>query len=47
VTLPALEVAPPAIFWDRREIATDLFHHAVSATATGAAYELLAAGRAG
>jgi hypothetical protein len=47
VTLPALEVAPPAIFWDRREIATDLLHHAVYATATGAAYQLLAAGRAG
>jgi hypothetical protein len=36
VTLPAIEVAPPAIFRDRREIAIDLF----------AAYELLAAGRA-
>ena len=41
VALPALEVAPPVIFWARREIAIDAFHHAVYAIATGIAYELL------
>jgi hypothetical protein len=46
VTLPALEVAPPAIFWGKEEVAIDLFHHVVYATATGAAYRLIA-GRAG
>ena len=45
VTLPALEVAPPFVFWGREEVAIDLFHHAVYALATGAAYELVAAGR--
>ena len=45
MTLPALEVAPPFVFWGREEVAIDLFHHAVYAIATGAAYELLAAGR--
>jgi hypothetical protein len=45
VTLPALEVAPPFVFWGRAEVAIDLFHHAVYAIATGAAYELVAAGR--
>ena len=44
VTLPALDVAPPAIFWPKQEIAIDAFHHAVYATATGAAYELLVNG---
>jgi hypothetical protein len=43
VTLPALDVAPPAIFWGAREIAIDAFHHAVYATATGLAYRLIAA----
>jgi hypothetical protein len=42
VTLPALEIAPPAIFWGKDEIAIDAFHHAVYATATGLAYQLLA-----
>lgn len=42
ITLPALEVAPPAIFWGAREIAIDAFHHAVYATATGLAYRLIA-----
>jgi hypothetical protein len=42
VTLPALEVAPPAIFWGRDEIAIDAFHHLVYAAATGLAYELIA-----
>jgi hypothetical protein len=45
VTLPALDVAPPAIFWPREEIAIDAFHHAVYATATGLAYQLIANGR--
>ena len=42
VTLPALEIAPPAVFWPKREIAIDAFHHAVYAAATGLAYELVA-----
>jgi hypothetical protein len=42
VTLPALEIAPPAIFWGTQEIAIDAFHHAVYAAATGLAYQLLA-----
>ena len=41
VTLPALEVAPPAIFWPKQEIAIDLFHHAVYALVSGIAYEQL------
>jgi hypothetical protein len=45
VTLPALEIAPPAIFWPKEEIAIDAFHHTVYALATGLAYELIAAGR--
>jgi hypothetical protein len=45
VTLPALEIAPPSIFWPKEEIAIDAFHHAVYAAATGAAYELLSDGR--
>jgi hypothetical protein len=45
VTLPALEVAPPFVFWGREEVAIDVFHHAVYAVATGLAYELVAAGR--
>src|SRR6266704_3956318 len=48
VTLPALEVAPPIVFWAPQEIAIDLFHHTVYALATGMAYQLLDAnGRAG
>jgi hypothetical protein len=31
--------------WGTEEIAIDLFHHAVYATATGIAYELLSNGR--
>ncbi|MGZ4270143.1 MAG: hypothetical protein ACXVSX_13155 [Solirubrobacteraceae bacterium] len=46
VTLPALEVAPPFIFWGRKEVAIDLLHHAVYAVATGVAYELVASARA-
>ena len=41
VTLPALEIAPPVVFWPKEEIAIDAFHHAVYAAATGLAYELL------
>jgi hypothetical protein len=41
VTLPALEIAPPSVFWPKREIAIDAFHHLVYATATGVAYELI------
>ena len=42
VTLPALEVAPPSVFWGKDEIAIDAFHHAVYAAATGLAYEAIA-----
>jgi hypothetical protein len=41
ITLPALEIAPPAIFWPKEEIAIDAFHHAVYAAAAGGAYALL------
>jgi hypothetical protein len=41
VTLPALDVAPPSIFWGTQEIAIDAFHHAVYALATGAAYRMI------
>src|SRR5215216_3583102 len=41
VTLPALEIAPPAIFWPKQEIAIDAFHHTVYAVATGLAYQLI------
>src|SRR5690242_14685875 len=41
VTLPALDIAPPAIFWGKREVAIDAFHHTVYAVATGIAYELI------
>ena len=46
VALPALDVAPPAIFWPKEEIAIDAFHHTVYALATGIAYELLTSSRA-
>jgi hypothetical protein len=45
VTLPALEIAPPSVFWGAEEVAIDAFHHAVYAVATGVAYELLASAR--
>jgi hypothetical protein len=45
VTLPALEVAPPVVFWPAKEIAIDVFHHTVYALATGVAYELIGHGR--
>lgn len=41
VALPALDIAPPAIFWGAEEVAIDAFHHTVYAVATGVAYELL------
>jgi hypothetical protein len=41
VMLPALEVAPPVVFWAPKEVAIDLFHHTVYALATGLACELL------
>jgi hypothetical protein len=47
VTLPALEIAPPVVFWPKEEIAIDAFHHVVYATATGLAYELIANGGGG
>ena len=46
VTLPALDIAPPAIFWPKEEIAIAAFHHTVYALATGLAYELLGGPRA-
>jgi hypothetical protein len=41
VTLPALEVAPPFVFWGKKEVAIDLWHHGVYALATGIAYRLI------
>ena len=41
VTLPALDIAPPSIFWGAKEIAIDALHHAVYAAATGLAYRLI------
>jgi hypothetical protein len=46
VTLPALEIAPPFVFWGKEEVAIDLFHHTVYAAATGLAYELISGARA-
>jgi hypothetical protein len=45
VTLPALEVTPPVVFWAKEEIPIDAFHHLVYATATGLAYELISNGK--
>lgn len=41
VALPALEIAPPIVFWAKEEIAIDAFHHVVYAAATGLAYQLI------
>jgi hypothetical protein len=41
VTLPALDVAPPFVFWGKKEVAIDLWHHTVYAAATGIAYRLI------
>lgn len=45
VSLPALGVTAPPTQWGAREVAIDLWHHAVYAVATGVAYEVVAAGR--
>jgi hypothetical protein len=47
VTLPALDIAPPAIFWPKQDIAIDAFHHTVYALATGLAYQFLTSGSQG
>jgi len=36
-----LEIAPPAIFWPKEEIAIDAFRHAVFAAAAGGTDALL------
>jgi hypothetical protein len=41
VTLPALDIAPPSVFWPKEDFAIDALHHTVYAVATGVAYELL------
>jgi hypothetical protein len=41
LTLPALDIAPPAVFWPKEEIAIDALHHTIYALATGLAYQLL------
>ena len=41
VMLPTLDVAPPIHLWGKEEVAIDVFHHVVYATATAVAYELL------
>ena len=42
VMLPALGVAPPVTTWGAREVAIDVWHHAVYVVATVVAYERLA-----
>jgi hypothetical protein len=41
MTLPLLEVAPPFVFWGKKEVAIDVWHHSVYALATGLAYRLI------
>jgi len=41
VMLPTLDVAPPFWTWGAEEVAIDVLHHVVYATATGLAYEAL------
>lgn len=41
IMLPALKVSPPVTEWGAKEVAIDLLHHSVYATATGLAYEEL------
>jgi hypothetical protein len=41
VALPALDIAPPSVFWPKQELAIDAFHHTVYAVATGIAYSLI------
>jgi hypothetical protein len=45
VALPALDVAPPIVFWPKEEIAIDAFHHTVYTLAAGLAYAALDGGR--
>ena len=45
LTLPALDVAAPAIFWAKEEIAIDALHRTVYALATGITYPLLSSSR--
>ena len=47
VTLPALDVAPPAVFWPKQEIVIDALHHTIYALAAGLAYELISARNGG
>ena len=44
-SVPALDVAPPCVFWGRQGVAIDLLHHAVHAVATALANPVVAAGR--
>jgi hypothetical protein len=44
LALPALDIAPPSVFWPKRELAIDAFHHLVYAVATGIAYSLISLG---
>ena len=39
--LPALDVARPFVFWGKKEVAIDLWHHFVYAAATGLAYRFV------
>jgi hypothetical protein len=41
VMLPVLDIAPPFWTWGAEEVAIDVWHHVVYATATGVAYEAL------
>jgi hypothetical protein len=41
VMLPVLDVAPPVWTWGAQEVAIDVWHHVVYATATGIAYDAL------
>ena len=45
VMMAKLGVAPQVTQWGKEEIAIDIFHHTVYATATGVAYEFLSNGR--
>jgi hypothetical protein len=46
VMLPAMDIAPPSIFWGKEEVAIDAFHHAVYALATGVVYRRLSSAAA-
>jgi hypothetical protein len=47
LVLPALDIAPPAIFWPPEEIAIDVFHHIVYALTSGIVYKMLGNGEEG